>query len=371
MANPNRRMCTLRRVSKVEPIKGADRIEAYHVDGWVVVDGKGAHREGDYVLYYEIDTFLPTNDPRYAAFAERGEKSMTVTKGRKTKTAIGHVLKTIRLRGVYSQGLIMDPKDIVPDIPETEYERICDNRCGLDKAAGVWEYHPDQNSLAAGFISNYDAFVAPRADAERVQNVSQKAFDLICKSEYFVSAKVDGTSITMVNDPRHNRVRAFSHNNEFDVEQGQGKTVMVTAERQGILSWLEENPGITLQMELCGPRIQSNPLGLKDHRLFVFSAWDMDERHYLNPYDMPEIRESCTPLIDVDLSEIGSPSAMVEWANGLRGNVAKDRLDEGAVVHVMGRGNLTDDEWTYLYNTLGSTMQMKAVSNRFLAKARE
>ncbi len=249
MANPNRKMCTMRAISKVEPIVGADRIEAYHVDGWVVVDGKGAHDAGDYVLFYEIDSFLPTDDPRYAQFAERGTKSMHVD----GKPVEGHVLKTVRLRGVYSQGLIMDPHDVIPDIPDDAYPRLCADRTRLDGPAGVWEYVVDRSSLAAGHIGKYDSFVAPRTDAERVQNVDAETLGLIARTDYFASVKVDGTSITMVLDPRTSSVRAFSHNNEFDVTTGQGNVVMDCATRQGIVGWLENNPGMTLQMELCGP----------------------------------------------------------------------------------------------------------------------
>lgn len=50
-----RKMATVRRISKISPIKGADAIELAHVDGWQSVVKKGEYQEGDLVVYLEIN----------------------------------------------------------------------------------------------------------------------------------------------------------------------------------------------------------------------------------------------------------------------------------------------------------------------------
>lgn len=374
--NPNRKMATMRRIDEVVPIDGADRIEAYRIGGWMVVDGRGSHHEGDLVVYVEPDAFLPTDDPRYVFLAERGTKTMTIG----DKPTEGHVLRTVKLRGQILQGIIFDPRDVLPDsVPEHAYQKMCDNKARLDGIMGVCEYHPDQNTLAAGFIGKYDPFVAPRTDAERVQNVDQDVFDLIKRCGYFTSVKVDGTSVTLCNDPRHGRIRAFSHNNEFDVTQGQGQLVMETAKRQGLIEFLDRFPGISIQAELCGPKIGGNTLRLKDYRLFVFSVWDMGEREYLPPFTLDghesvnAVTESSVPYVGEGygfefLDQFETPQDLIEWTSSLRGMVTKDALDEGVVVHILDTPDLTRDERMRLESALGPTMQMKSVSNRFLLK---
>lgn len=371
MANPNRKMALMKRIDEVIPIEGADRIEAYRIGGWTVVDQKGRYAQAELVVYVEPDAFMPTSDERYSFLAERGERVMTVD----GKAVKGHVLKTVRLRGQYSQGILFKPSDVLPDVPEHAYERLHGNKVALDKMMGIWEYHPDQSALAAGFVGKYDSRCAPRTDAERVQNIDQETFDLIKRTSYFTSVKVDGTSITLCNDAQHGRIRAFSHNNEFDTEQGQGKLVMETAGRQGLIEFLEEHPGTSIQAELCGPKIGNNTLRLKEYRLFVFSVWDVEECAYVPPYapHVSAIAKSCVPYVGDShgsgfLDQFDAPQELIEWTNRLRGSVTKDALDEGVVVHVTDDADLAPEERMALRNALGEQMQMKSVSNAFLLK---
>lgn len=376
MANPKRKMCTMRRVSAVTPIDGADRIEAVHVDGWVVVDQKGIWHDGDLCVYYEPDTAMPTNDDRYKHMAQWGEKNMEI----KGVPKVVHVLKTRRLRGVYSQGYIAKPQDVLPEsIPEYAYEKMFERKACLDGIAGVCEYHPLENRVQMGFIGKYDPYVAPRTDAERIQNIDQETFDLVKRCGYYSSVKVDGTSITMVTDPRKNAWRAFSHNNEFDLGEHLGRTVAEVAERQGLREFCDAFPGISLQAELCGPKIGGNTLKLSEYRLFVFSAWSMEDREYLIPdaidghESVVHVRESSVPYVDDStgcdfLDQFATPNDFLEYVNGMRGHVTPGCLDEGVVVHILDFGDLDSEEQMKLRNALGDTLQVKAVSNAFLLK---
>ena len=366
MANPSRKMATMRKVDSITPIEGADRIECAHIGGWTCVVGKGDFEPGDLCVYYEVDSFLPTGDPRYAQFAERGEKVMTI-KGNPTR---GHALRTVKLRGQISQGLLMRPQDVLPEsVPEHAYRLMYERRARLDGICGVCEYHPDQNSLAAGFIGKYDPYVAPRTGCERIQNVDQETWDLMRRTDHYVSIKVDGTSTTLVYDTRTNEFKAFSHNNRYDLNTGLGATTKRVADEQGLTAWCEGHPGISLGCELCGPKIQSDRLGLGKHRLFVFSVWDMEERRYLNPYDYPELLPYCVPMLeDVTLDQFGRPDEFLNWTDGIRSNVTKGRLDEGVVIHAFDKGKLSDSEWIKLVGALGQTIQIKAISNKYLLR---
>ena len=54
-----RKLASIEKVRKVEPIEGADRIELAHVLGWQCVVNKGQFKEMDTAVYFEIDSFLP------------------------------------------------------------------------------------------------------------------------------------------------------------------------------------------------------------------------------------------------------------------------------------------------------------------------
>ena len=374
MANPKRKMATIRRVTDITPIEGADRIELAHVGGWQCVVGKGEYEPGDLCVYYEIDSFMPTDDERYAFLADRGTTKMVID----GEEVVGHKLRTAKLRGVYSQGLLMKPEAVMPEgIPAYRYAEMCDEGLDVSKLVNVCEYYKPLPAMNAGFIGRYDPWVAPRTDAERAQNINQETFDLIKRTEYEVSVKVDGTSITMLFDDRINGFRAFSHNNEFGLESGMGKLVYDCAKAQGLVDFCEANHMISLQAELCGPKIQSDRLGLGKHRLFVFSVWEIEGMRYVSHeelgfYDNSKfVYDSHVPILDLDLDQFDTTNDLLEWVDGIKGNVTKGRLDEGVVVHIYGRGDLDSEEWQKLRSTLETTMQVKAVSNRFLLKAKD
>lgn len=363
MANPKRAMATIRHIDSIDPIEGADRIEVARVGGWSVVVGKGEYNVGDYAVYFEVDTFLPSDDEHFAFLAPRGTRKM-VWNGEERE---GHVLRTAKMRGVYSQGLLMSP-DLWGINPDALLS-LCARRIDLSELLGVWEWYKPLPS--SDFIGRYDQHVAPRTNAVRIQNVDKATWDIVKKTDYFCSVKVDGTSTTMLWDKRVNGFRGFSHNNEFDLTTGLGKALHDCAESQGILKFCEDHPMLTVQAELCGPKIQSNRYALESPRLFVFSLWDVDKSRYLDPYVFSELSESVTPKLDIDLSQFDEPTDFLAWVDGMRGSIARDRLDEGVVVHVVGNLRATQQEFNTLVDELGPQRQIKAISNKYLLKAKE
>ena len=84
-------------INDITPIKGADFIETAHVLGWQVIVRKDEELSiGNKIVYIEIDSRLPANAEWAQFLASRGFK-----------------VKTIKLRGQISQGLIF-PMSILP-----------------------------------------------------------------------------------------------------------------------------------------------------------------------------------------------------------------------------------------------------------------
>ena len=57
--NIDRQLATVRRISALTPIEGADLIEVATVDGWNVVVKKGDFHVGSLATYLEIDSWVP------------------------------------------------------------------------------------------------------------------------------------------------------------------------------------------------------------------------------------------------------------------------------------------------------------------------
>lgn len=110
-----RKLASIVEISKVSPIDGADRLEVAEMKGkgWKVVVQKGEFKVGDLACYFEIDAFLDPNDERYSFLKERCLRKFVSNGGNVLREGIK--IKTIKLRGQISQGLLM-PLDKFPEI---------------------------------------------------------------------------------------------------------------------------------------------------------------------------------------------------------------------------------------------------------------
>ena len=102
-----RKLASIVRIASVSPIPDADRLEVVEMEGkgWRVVTAKGEFHPGDLAVYFEIDSYLPPDDERYAFLRERCLRKF-VSKGGSILRE-GLRIKTVKLRGVVSQGLVM------------------------------------------------------------------------------------------------------------------------------------------------------------------------------------------------------------------------------------------------------------------------
>ena len=108
----SRKLASIQRIWKIEPIEGADRIELAYVLGWQCVVNKGQFKPMDLAVYFEIDSFLPIR-PEYEFMRASSYKNTDIM-------GEGFRLKTQKFRGQVSQGLIL-PVSQFHEIP-TEIE---------------------------------------------------------------------------------------------------------------------------------------------------------------------------------------------------------------------------------------------------------
>lgn len=102
-----RKLATIRVIDALKPIAKADLIEVAVIGGWEAVVRKGDFKEGDKCLYFEIDSFLPKADVRFAPVMRSGVRNFNGVEG--------HKLRTVRLRGQLSQGLAL-PMSLFPEV---------------------------------------------------------------------------------------------------------------------------------------------------------------------------------------------------------------------------------------------------------------
>lgn len=340
-----RKLVTVQTIKEVLPIENADLIERVRVLGWNVVTGKGEFKAGDKVAYFEIDTLLPETDSRYEKLQKRGQKTITVN-GREVR---GHVLSSIKLRGIVSQGLVMDLAEL--GFSDAQIEALSDGE-DVSHMAGIFKYE-EPVPMNAGIVGPFDKNFAPKSDAMRAQSLSDY-WDEIIRLKWVPSVKVDGSSHTIIND--NGNIRIFGRNWELDIDSSGG---YVIAKNAGIVDVVQESPGMAVQFEYVGPGVQRNRLKLDKNQAIVFAVWLNGEKVPSEDWDERLVKVA-TPVLDESWKPQGTLDEMIEKVSTLRGSVTKDVLDEGIVYH-LASGQETP-HW------MDRNANFKIINNKYLLK---
>jgi RNA ligase (TIGR02306 family) len=352
-----RQLVTIRRVSALNPIEGADAIELAQIDGWGVVVKKGELHVNDEVLYFELDCLLPVADPRFA-FLKRSH----IVDGIEY-----HRLKTIRLRGQYSQGLA------IPLAQFPEFDVNNGYLHGIDSPAellGVIKYEPDVPAQMRGKIAgNFPTHLARKTDSERVQNLGMH-FLAPSLSDYYwgegkprnffnynwtATEKIDGTSCTVSKDAEGvlhvcSRNWELSPSDKSSFTEHAENIYFKMVREYELEDWLA--PGTTLQFEIFGEGIQKNPLGIKGNSIALFNV--ETDRIVVPREQWVNTKLPLAPVYDVPFPK--SVEEAVAQVDGLKSLINPERQAEGIVW-------TTDQVVPFLdRNTF------KSINNRYLLK---
>jgi RNA ligase (TIGR02306 family) len=340
MSEDIRQLVKVVTIDSLEPIPGADLIEAAKVGGWTVVVQKGLYEPGDSAVYFEIDSCLPLSDPRFEHLRARGVKEH---EGKEF-----HRLKTVKLRGVVSQGMLMPLKEF-----EIEWLGNLLGHGTYEEQLGIFKYDDiDPVSTRSGTaIAGFPTHVVRKTDSERIQNLAGAWQEIREFDDWFATEKIDGCSLTVVRE--NGELKVCSRN--WQVPSNEGVFGTAFQRHRDLFEQLGE--GDAVQAEIAGPGIQGNRLGLAEQRIFVFNftqfghvlerrKWPTDFRYLEAPqYHGLTLGET----VDETIAKI----------DGIKSLVSKDRLAEGVV-------------WVNYSHTpmtvLGDRHQFKTISNKYLLK---
>lgn len=327
-----RKLASVRQITAIHAIAGADSIELAMVDGWKCVTKKGEFQVGDSVVYCEIDSFLPIRDEfeflRKSSFKKMGEDE-------------GFRLRTVKLRGQISQGLLL-PISILDRTPEL----------GTDVTAelGIQKYEPPLPACLTGQVVGPFPATIQKTDEERIQNLANE-FDGYRGKEFFVTEKLDGTSFTAFYDSDFGVCGRNWQYAECDKNSYWQKAREIRLPEK--LARLGRR--IAIQGELLGPGIQKNRYKLKRQELYVFNVFDLDAFGYLNKDDAKELCEQLqlqqVPLLERRTLD-ASIDELLSFAEGK--SVLNSTTEREGLVWVSGSGQ--------------DRVSFKTISNKFLAK---
>lgn len=300
-------------ITNIEPIPNYDRVEWATINGgWKVIISKTDNFSvGDTCIYFEVDSKVPENDARFAFLAKRHYK-----------------IKTIKMCGVVSQGLVMslslfpevtaeEPGVPLTDLLKVTYAVAADNERKSDKVNKDAKYNSmssrHQNlakkkwwrwlmkrewgrKLLFVFFGKkkdsprgFPTFVS-KTDEERIENMPWVIESL---EDWVATEKLDGTSCTYALERKGKRKFEFyvcsrnvrqrdekqscyhDHNIYWDMA--------FKYDIENVLKqYLNEHPEckwVCIQGEGVGS-VQGNPLRLKEDDLYVFNLIDSENGRY-------------------------------------------------------------------------------------------
>jgi RNA ligase (TIGR02306 family) len=332
-----RKLASIRKISDIQPIEGADMIELVIVDGWKVVVAKNVgHKLGDLVIYCEIDSFLPIREEFEFLRKSSYKKMVDGTEGFR--------LRSIRLKNQLSQGLVL-PISVV------EYTNV-QFEVGIDvtNLLGITKYEPPIPAELAGKVKGLFPSFLRKTDEERIQNLTLE-YEGWKNSDkgFYVTEKLDGSSATFYF--KDGVFGVCSRN--LELLETEGNTFWKVARQLKLEEWLgTHETNYSIQGELIGEGIQGNPYKIKGQTVGFFNAFNIDTQEYLGLEEFELLISSMglktIPILDREFTLPDTIDELLKYADSK--SVLNSNFDrEGVVIRSVDR-----------------KISFKVISNKFL-----
>lgn len=333
-----RKLATIRKIDDIAPIVGADAIEVATVGGWKVVIKRDEYKVGDLAIYCEIDSWIPY---QLAPFLSKG------TQPREYNGVQGERLRTIRLRGQISQGLLLPLKHL------TNYGADLGEGSDVTSDLNIQKYEPPIPAQLAGEVRGMFPSIIPKTDQERVQNLTQELNEYN-NLEFEVTEKLDGSSCTFYLDS-NNDLHVCSRN--LDMKYDENNTFWKMAIKYDIKQKMIDN-GLTnfaIQGELIGEGIQGNKYKIKGQDFYVFDVYSANEGIYVNAKSRLDI----TKTLNLNHVPVISYSSYINIS-------AFELLTLAEGKSILNKE--TEREGLVFKSIIKPEIHFKAISNKFLIK---
>lgn len=342
-----RKLATIRRIAEIKSIDGANEICAYRTDGWWIVDKIDKYSVNDLCIMCEIDSWIPTE---LAPFLSRGKEP------REYNGIKGERLKTIKLKGQVSQGLLLPVSLLNEDYILIEEGTDVSELLNITK----WElsekefqkiFHQNPEARSGGF-----PWFIPKSDQERIQNIKDSRIKSWEEEEltFEVTEKLEGSSMTVYHvNNKHTQdegVCSRTINLKHDLENNKYWYVV---NKYGLLDKIKAYGNIAIQGELVGPGVCGNIYKLDEFYFYCYNIWDIDNQRWFLP---KERRQLCNIL---DIPHV----PVLSWSTPpLKSR--EEYLEKADGYSALSYENVRREGLVYKSNT--TPEQFKTVSNKYL-----
>lgn len=274
-----RKLASIAQITHIKPIEGADAIECAIVnDGWPVVVKKGEYQVNDLAVYLEIDSWVPHE---LAPFLSKGQYP------RVYNGVEGERLKTVKLRGQISQGLLLPLSTLYDN--QKQWTTVGED---VTEVLGIQKWEPNIPAQLQGTMKGQFPSYIPKTDQERCQNLRKEIFEEHKDETFEVTIKLDGSSMTVFVD-NEGELCVCSRN--INLKETEDNSFWKAARAQKLDLFLnkcyEYGNQYAIQGELIGEGIQGNPEKIQGQRFYLFDVYFINEGRYLSPWERTQFVE--------------------------------------------------------------------------------
>jgi len=300
-------------IKALDPIPDKDRIvlATFEEHNWRVITEKGKFKPGDLCVYIETDSILPIKD--HFKFLEKRCFSTKYN---------GYRIKTMRMGGVYSEGIVFAFEDIgLKPIKSSDLTKaigirrieedvlIVRKNQGKDRLVNwfwrfLYKYFGYTKNRHGFFVGDFPGY-CQKTDETQAQSIPN-LFEEMQERKVYATVKMDGMSTTFA---LHDGIFTVSSRNKMlyreKIEKARkelnpqtapkyfdGQPQIYVAALHDIANKIE--PETAIQGECCGPKIQGNKMGLNVPELYVFSKFSIERQRYyawehVEKLDLPKV----------------------------------------------------------------------------------
>lgn len=311
-----RNLASIVTIREIKQHPNADKMDiAIVLGGWNVCVKKNEFKPGDKAVYIEVDSMVPRRACFEFLFKEAGMKDRVK-------------IKTVRLRGQLSQGILFRPEVFFDNLDEINIGDDVTDRLDIIK------YEPPEQGGNTNSSGSYPGHICPKSDETRVQSL-QLLVEKYQGIPFAATVKLDGSSTTigcvnLTDGPeafmvasRNQRLytcdqfaAAFPDRERMEPSQFEKALRNVDAFER-LRHWcIRNNRRMTLQGECIGPGVQSNKYRLNQFTIRFFTMFDIDHAEYVPFIEKKRI-----------LAEMGLPMVPIYRENMLLPKTADEIIE--------------------------------------------
>lgn len=347
-----RKLATIKRIDAIRPIAGADAIECAVVGGWTAVIKRGEYTVGNLIVYVEIDAWIPHD---LAPFLSKGKEP------REFNGIKGERLRTMKLRGQLSQGLILPLEVCIEKFHESKFDEGQELSefffpgNDVSELLGIVKYEAPIPAQLSGEVKGAFPGWIPKTDQERIQNLTVELAEWQTRDlTWEKTEKLDGSSMTVY--LMDGEFGVCSRN--LELKPNPNNTLWKVVIREQLEEKLRAaDRNLALQGELIGEGIQGNPYKIKGQDFFLFDIYDIDAGEYLDPLARSDF----------------AVGHAIKHVPVITGSFVITHTVEELLASAEGKSLLNDktEQEGFVYKCVEENISFKCISNKFLLKGGE